>query len=373
MSEIVTESRRALHELLDSLTEIDRRWASPEWNLLGESDVVDAHRALMHLLEGGLATFFETDPAHPRFERIVNPHRKFTGDNADAIYYDAPLSPDHAYRVRGRMDGAVYVSMTIECETDDGSMGKRTGGSINDTLFDVDAEGRFEVFLGGPPRERNWLELVSGASRVTTRHYYENESPAAADPSRDAGLSIEVLGEAGPPPPHDDASVARGIRRVRRFLVSRTLEQPPMASSDPPPFVSLVPNEFPPPVLPGDFGLAAKDAMYSMAPYVLGPDDALVVSARWPACRVANVCLWNRFLQTLDFTSRPVSRNRAQTTLEPDGSFRIVIAHRDPGHPNWLDTEGRPYGLVFWRYMLAEGPVETPRAEVVPFASIARL
>jgi len=28
---------------------------------------------------------------------------------------------------------------------------------------------------------------------------------------------------------------------------------------------------------------------------------------------------------------RSVSLNRAQTTLEPDGSFRMVIAHRDPG------------------------------------------
>jgi hypothetical protein len=26
---------------------------------------------------------------------------------------------------------------------------------------------------------------------------------------------------------------------------------------------------------------------------------------------------------------------------------------------------------VFWRFMLAEGEVETPRAEVVPFAKLA--
>jgi hypothetical protein len=84
------------------------------------------------------------------------------------------------------------------------------------------------------------------------------------------------------------------------------------------------------------------------------------------------VSLWNRFLQTLDYANRPVSRNRAQTTLRPDGSFEIVLAHGDPGHPNWLDTEGRAFGLVFWRFFLAEGEVETPRAEVVPFATIAK-
>ena len=28
-----TESRRALHELIDLLGEVDERWISPEWNL----------------------------------------------------------------------------------------------------------------------------------------------------------------------------------------------------------------------------------------------------------------------------------------------------------------------------------------------------
>jgi hypothetical protein len=50
---------------------------------------------------------------------------------------------------------------------------------------------------------------------------------------------------------------------------------------------------------------------------------------------------------------------------------RIVIAHRDPGVPNWLTTEGRPFGLVFWRFMLPEGPIDTPAAEVVPLASLS--
>ena len=76
-------------------------------------------------------------------------------------------------------------------------------------------------------------------------------------------------------------------------------------------------------------------------------------------------------MQTLDYANRSVSNNRAQTRLEADGSFRMVLAHRDPGVPNWLDTEGRPFGMVFWRFMLAEGEIETPQAKVVPFAEVA--
>jgi hypothetical protein len=368
---IETESRRALRELIALLAEVDARWASPEWNLRVEADVVDAHRALMHLLEGGLAGVFECDPAAPAFRRIVTPWRKFSGDNADAIYFDAPVSSAHAYRVRGETRGAVYVSLTVEIGTEGGAMASRTGGVLNDAGFDVDAEGRFEVLLGGRPRQRNWLALPAGASRITTRHYFEEVAYAAADPAREPRLAIEVLDGPGAPPRASDASVAAGIRRVAEFVRSRTLGQPPLARAEPPPFVSIVPNRFPPPVPPGAFGLAAVDAAYSMAPFAIGRDQALLLRGRWPSCRCANVSLWTRHLQTFDYAHRPVSLNRAQTKARPDGRFAMVLAHRDPGVPNWLDSEGRPFGLVFWRFMLPEGEIETPTAEVVSFAEVA--
>jgi hypothetical protein len=152
---------------------------------------------------------------------------------------------------------------------------------------------------------------------------------------------------------------------VINFVRSRTLDMPPPGQREQPPFVSSTPNAFPPPIKPGDFGLAAADAAYSMAPYVLGPDQSLVISGRWPDCRCANVSLWNRHMQTFDYANRRVSLNRAQTELEPDGSFRMILAHQDPGHPNWIDTEGHPFGLVFWRFMLPEGPIQTPQTEVL--------
>ena len=66
-----------------------------------------------------------------------------------------------------------------------------------------------------------------------------------------------------------------------------------------------------------------------------------------------------------------MSLNRVQTKPERDGTFRIVIAHRDPGVPNWLDTEGRPFGMVFWRFFLPNGDIDTPRTEVVPVDDVA--
>lgn len=366
-----TESRKALHELIDLLREVDERWAGPEWNLSSEADVAGAHRALMHLLEGGLATMFENDAERPLFRRIVTPTRKFTGDNPDAIYFDAPVRSDLVYRVRGRTAGAVYVSITIEVGAGEGGLATRTAGVINDTQFDVAPDGSFEIRVGGPAQARNWLPLDPEASRITTRHYYENETAAAADPTLDPQLRIDRLAPGSPPAAPTDSSIAAGIRRAAHFVRSRTLDMPPMANAEQPAFVSKIPNQFPPPVKPGDFGLAAFDAAYSLAPYMIGPDQALVMTGRWPRCRSGYVCLWTRHQQTYDYANRRVSLNRAQTQLEPDGSFRMVLAPRDPGVPNWIDTEGRPFGIVFWRFMLPEGEIETPHAEVVAIDRVA--
>ena len=51
----------------------------------------------------------------------------------------------------------------------------------------------------------------------------------------------------------------------------------------------------PPAGCAGQHGLRLFDAAYSMAPYRIGPDEALIITGRWPTCRFANVCLWTRF------------------------------------------------------------------------------
>ena len=251
-------------------------------------------------------------------------------------------------------------------------MSSGTAGVINDDNLEIDSNGNFILYLGGEERPGNWLALTPEASRLTTRHYFEQATPAATDPDCVPRMYIECLTAGTVPPPPGDAEVAAGIRRVCNVLRRRTLDMPPLANSEPPPFLSLMPNDFPTPIKPGDFGFAAFDAHYSMAPFFIGPDEALVITGRWPDCRFGNVCLWNRFQQTFDYRSRSVSLNRAQTPLEDDGSFRMVIAHENPGVPNWLDTEGNLFGLVFWRFFLVQGEVEKPGAAVVKLADLEK-
>lgn len=367
------QSKEALRELIALLHEIDERYLGDEWSAPGFGDLPDGVRSVAHLLEGGLLLGFENDPDRPFFRPIVSRWRKMLGDNPDAVYYTAPVRSDRVYRVTGNLSGAAYLSFTVELGSEEAGYSDDVAGSFNHQDFDVAIDGSFDLVFGGPARERNWYGLAAGAGELIVRVYFEEAEPVAADVNRVVPLSIELLepGPVGPPRPWDDTAVAAGVRRVANFVRSRTLERPKPGEVEQPSWVSTVPNVFPAPEIPSGIGFAAVDAAYTMAPYVLGPDEALVVTGRWPNCVFANVALWNRYLQTYDYAHRPVSRNRASTTLEADGTFRIVIAHDDPGVPNWIDTEGRPFGMVFWRFFLPDGDIETPVATVVKAADLS--
>ena len=49
--------------------------------------------------------------------------------------------------------------------------------------------------------------------------------------------------------------------------------------------------------------------------------------------------------------------------------FRAVVAHHDPGVPNWIDTLGHTKGPLLFRWVVADhGPAAT--TSVVPFGEI---
>ncbi len=362
-------SRTKFEELLRSLKEAADSYVVPGPGM-DDADVAEGFRNLTHILQSALVAHQEFDPERPVFNRIVSPTRSFTGDNSDALYYETPIAPGREYVVTGNLAGAVYTSFTMESGAAEGAWATKTSGVLRDDDIDVDAEGNYTIRLGGAPAERNWLAIPDDGGRITTRHYFEWPHSAAASQTLHIPLSIAVTDPPPAPPRWDDARVAAALQRVITHVRTKTVDLPPRPPGPSAPFVSITPNDFPQPVVPGNMAFAAFDAAYSMAPYAIGPDEALVITGRWPTCRFANVCLWNRWSQMYDYVNRQTSRNRANTTLEPDGSFRMILAHTDPGLPNWIDTEGRTLGTVFWRFFLPEGSIETPQATVVKFADL---
>ena len=104
------------------------------------------------------------------------------------------------------------------------------------------------------------------------------------------------------------------------------------------------------------------EIQFHVAYFDLGPDEALIVEARPPACDYWMFVLSNHWLETLDYTRHRITLNNHSAVLEPDGTVKVIVAARDPGHPNWLDTAGHARGTIGVRW------VGKGVAEVVPSA-----
>jgi hypothetical protein len=367
MNTLAPASAQAFHELLDLLREIGDSHFRADRGVIEEVTAAEGFRALTHLLAAGVEHHLEGDPDRPLFSRVVSSQRKILGDNPDAIYYWARIHGARGYRIRGHIDGAAYTSITVHGADPAGGTRERVIADVNDRDLAIAPDGSYELILSPDTRRGRGLTLAPDATSVITRHYFELARSVATDPEARVRLRIDPLDDPGKPPPATDRAMAERLRAVARFLRGNTLDMPAPGQAPEYSFVSRVPNVLPRPASFGGSGVSAWGAVdihYAMAPYLLTPDDALVMEGRLPPCRFANVMLWNMHMQTLEYRFHRTSLNRAQMALEPDGSFRIVIAHRDPGVPNWLDTEGHMLGMIFWRILLPDSEAGEIRSTV---------
>jgi hypothetical protein len=101
----------------------------------------------------------------------------------------------------------------------------------------------------------------------------------------------------------------------------------------------------------------------------LAADEALVITVKPPPCQHWNFQLNNHWMESLDYRYFQVHVNDHSATYEADGSVRIVVAHEDPHHPNWLQTVGHPQGTMCFRWFhAAHHPA--PQTRVVKLADL---
>ncbi|WP_245905962.1 DUF1214 domain-containing protein [Mycolicibacterium palauense] len=326
---------------------------------LPEADLLDGYRLAFTLLRVALDAYVWGDSARPRLVDVSGPNLKWGGDNSDAYYQLSPLDPARTYRVTGNRGDAVYLSMTVYGGPDDGRYSDRIVATINDRDLQFDAEGNFAFTIAAAPQEGPWLRLEPDAVFALTRDYVDNR-----DTDRRPVWHIEALDP--PARRHDDRPDL-----TRRMTAARTWLREQFAML---PVRVQPPNEIaePYPVPSQTYGWAAGDAAYAMGAYDLQPGQALVVEGTSPPCVFWNLCLWNPFLHTYDYTYEPVTINGAHIDHEPDGSWQIVIAEDDPGHPNWVSTAGRRQGLIWLRWFLPERTPARPRCRVVELGDARR-
>jgi hypothetical protein len=353
------ETSAAFRELIDEVRALEAKLHEGPNTPLDDQGVLEGYKWIFSILQVAFDVYVWADKARPRFVDIVGPYKKWGGDNSDAFYQFAPIDPRRTYRVRGRTGDAVYLSLTVYGGPDDGRYSERIVGTVNDRTLDISADGSFEIVLSPEPHEGAWLKLEPDAVCAITRDYL-------IDPVKGRRAEWEITTDDGHDTwREDDADLARRFGAALTWIREQANIVPlPLGE----------PNTIDPPypVPEVTYGWAAGDAAYAMGSFALEPDEAMVIEGTSPECAFWNMCLWNQFLHTYNYAYERVTINGGQIEPNAGGSWTIVVAHRDPGHPNWVSTAGHPRGRIWFRWFYPANTPERPATRVVKVEDVNR-
>ncbi|HVA09406.1 MAG TPA: DUF1214 domain-containing protein [Acidimicrobiales bacterium] len=322
----------------------------------GPEGVAEGYRHLMVLLALGIDEALRTaDPYDPVIQPgNVDNVMKWGMDCPDALYAGCSVRPDATYRVWGTRGDARFVAFQVMA-------GIGNAGDVVADDLELGPDGEFELYLSADKHEGNWLPLTEGASSFVIRQFFYDwvaEKPAT--------FHVECLSRhdaAAEPAPDPAERTARQLAALGAFVRESLrfwwdVEEGGRAQGM---------NAFRPPVVRSDIG-GATDNVTVWGSWELQDDEALVVEMRPPPALYWSVSFGNQWWESIDYARHQSSLNGHQAVLD-DGVFRAVVAHRDPGVANWLDTAGNRRGAAIVRWVRAdEAPV--PTTTVVPFDAL---
>lgn len=333
-----------------------------------EIDRAEGYRLFTRYLTCGLDYCLEyADPAYPAFFSFTRDGvRKYAGDNPDELYGHATVSPEYAYRIVGN----IKETLLLECGVYSGNSfldptakPVRLLTHLTEETLQVEADGRFEIFLGGPARAKNWLPLDPTASSLLVRRYLR-------DPlvDRPRALIIERLGGDFSPPPLTEAVVREGLLNAAKWArvnariwadyVNRTKARKLNV------LVGFEDN--------GELGAPAGHN-YLEGYWAVPDGKALVLSFDPPKARYWNILAGNYWMESLEWRfGNGVNFNNLTSKVGKDGRVTYAIAHERPARPdvNWFETLGHYEGQMCLRAARMTAPLAKVDARLVDLKDV---
>lgn len=321
----------------------------------------EGYRYLTRLARAGLEAFIEhADPQAPVLHRVVHETVKMGADNPDNFYATARLDGNLEYVIRGRRNTVHYLAFGTQI----GHYGKGGGlpptGWLESADMQVEEDGSFEIVISAREQAGNWLPMTEETGTLIVRQTFldrEHEVPAELRIERVDGESVP--GRVTPELIDDGLKQASTLVAGASLLFAKWARDFQAHSNRLPQFDPEVSRN-----AGGD-----PNITYYHSHWALAPDECLVIEVVPPACEHWNFQLNNYWMESLDYRYHTIHTNKHLAALEPDGSLRIVIAHEDPGHPNWISTVGHECGTMCFRWWRAPDPVE-PRTRVLALAEL---
>lgn len=285
-----------------------------------------------------------TDPDFPELLHYFDPLRKQGGDNTDALYVGAPINGEHTYRISGNRGTARYFAITV-LEDGDTPWGGRVIGNLIDSDIHCEEDGSFELIVSPEEHPGNFIKTTPGAWRITFRQFFadwENEKPMKA--------RIDCLSEVLHDPVLTPQRVQRGLADTAAWIKASTFYWANMLDR-----WKARPNDF---VSYRQLDDNPIDATPGGEPLIcfwqVPEDEVLVVRVTPPNASYWAVEFGNYWWESMDYRYRLCSTNCHHAQLEDNGELVVVVAHEDPGVPNWLDPSGHQEGYIALRWMNAD-------------------
>jgi len=276
---------------------------------------------------------------HPMLFRYGDDTTPFGATNIDNNYYRAMLDPTGTYRLSADVTGVKEILFSVQ---DGEFVFGRVDVLAEAGLGDLEiSDGHLELVLGGPERPSNWLPLGPDAAYLNVREFvsdWEHDALAEFHLERlDTDTPVENLTPAALVTAFDQAAtwVEASVETWQQYAAM--LRQ----------FTPV--NELAAP-RPAEGG--AQNMLHGGTQWDLEAHQALVAEFDRPEATYWSIQTYViDWMQPLDFVNRVTGLNDGQLRVDDDGKVRIVLAHTDPGVPNWLDTSGLRQGLLTYRYV----------------------
>ena len=308
----------------------------------------EGYRYLSRLARGGLMAFVEyADPRAPVLHRVAHETVKLGADNPDNYYQTAAIRGDFDYRISARRNSVKYLSFGTQAGHYGQGGGMPPTGHIEVGEIEVDANGCFELILSSKPHEKNWLAMTPASGTLIVRQTFldrENELPA--------DLSIERINCADDdkrPTPLTPAQIDDGLKSASTLVAGAAMLFAKWARDFKKHSNTL-------PMFDPEVSLAAggdPNIVYYHSHWALADNQALLIEVMPPQCEHWNFQLNNYWMESLDYRYHTIHTNMHLAHYEQDGCIRLVVAHEDPGLPNWLDTAGHSSGTMCFRWIRA--------------------
>lgn len=334
---------------LEKAGEVVLRESAPDTPL----DRAEGYRYLTRLLREMLySTVENADPDFPWLHQLDL--TKIGADNPDNVYLSATIRGDRTYRITGRRGSIAYFSIGSKANryAKDGTMAST--GELSDADLVVAPDGTVEIMASATPHSGNWLPLAADSTGIVVRQSYldrETESPGEWHISRVGGPAA--------PGPLDPAFMVKALRRAVMAVHGTAVTFAGWTE-----LFMTRPNELP------DFGQEMfqraggdPEIFYLHGYWTLRPGEVWVIETEVPDCPYWNFQLDNWWMESMDHAHR-ITVNKHTAVLEPNGDLTIVVAEKDPGWGNWIDTTGHTSGTALLRWLgAATHPI--PRCRVV--------